>query len=114
LLSQAASQAASDLAASLEPTAAFPAASSPEPVSSEGGGGDDGDGFIFYDSGSGRRRLQQQDSDGGGLAVRLHYRAMFGEEKSVGMYRQGGTGLYAASIPAADLPPYGKGVIFRL
>ena len=64
-----------------------------------------------YSPGSGRRRLQQQDSDGGGLAVRLHYRAMFAEEKSVGMYRQDGTGLYAASIPAADLPASGKGVI---
>ena len=115
LLSQAASQAASDLAVSPEPTAAFPVTSSPEPVSSEGSGGDGGDDrFLFgdaFESGSGGPRLQQQDSDGGGPAVRLHYRAMFGEEKSVGMYQQDGTGLYAASIPAADLPASGKGVI---
>jgi hypothetical protein len=44
--------------------------------------------------------------------VRLHYRAMFGETKSLTMVRQDGgrgdTGLYAASIPSADFPAFGQ------
>jgi hypothetical protein len=74
--------------------------------------------------GGGLRLMNRNGNNGGGaLDVQLHYRAMFGEEKTVAMTPQaarpfagllGGRGstaprdVYAASIPAGDLPGYGQ------
>jgi hypothetical protein len=80
---------------------------------SDGGGGDAGDGSGDGDGGDGDSGGDGNDAFGAGgstrglLFARLHYRAMFEEEKSVPMQGTPGN-LYAASIPAADLPGYGQ------